>query len=251
MFSGALAGLLKVVAVGLTAAGLSAGVYFLAQAGEDASQRAQSRVTPAMSPEPLSPPQDARPTQTPSAPTPTFPPADITPPPDIDTSNWKTYESPLGFTIKYPASWTLRDYETEGLAPGTVKILNKRAQEVGAPADEPTEVWDSGQSWVEINPDPIPRFDITALRSLCGANEPAEPGRSISVREATFSGRPALHCRGDHPTPAGGRIVGETYNVKLPGDRVIAITAYAIDGDDSTLGMLQTILSTVSFEAER
>jgi hypothetical protein len=100
MLSSALVGVLRVGAVVLTAGGLGTGVYFLAPAGdgEDAGSRLQAPEATATvdAPGRLPPPR----------PTPIFPPAPITPPP-IDTSNWQTYISPLGFTIKYPPGWAV------------------------------------------------------------------------------------------------------------------------------------------------
>ena len=234
------------IAVLLTAGGMSAGVYFLVQAGdaEDASQ-VQGQATATAQAGPLSPPQDVI---IPPIPTPTFPPAPT--PPAIDTSDWLTYESPLGFTIKYPPGWLLESTDIEALAQGRVKIFNEKAQR---PAVGELSDGGSGEAWIEIAPLSYPpRLDVDELFLICGVEDEsmARSGYSVRAREVTFSGLPAVSCVQEGPTPNGRlRINVDLFWVGLPSGSVGRIAAYAVDGGEGTFGLLQAILATVSFDS--
>lgn len=262
MFSGALAGALKFGVVAVTAAGLGGSVYFIAQVGDadDATSRLQAPATAVQTPgQPSTPPPN-----TPPIPTPLDTPSTDTPA-TLDTSEWPTYSSPLGFTIKYPPGWEVREQEPPQLSPadqqmvdggliplpatGAAKIVNEKWQDVAALVDGPTEILDSGLAWMEIGPGLLPEFDSAALLEACGANEPQEPGHSNTVTTATFAGLPAVQCIGDHTRPGAGRIVGNGYDIGLPSGRVIGITAYAVDGVPETFQLLEAMLASVSFEA--
>ena len=148
MFSGTLAGALRVGAVLLTAGGMAGGVYFVVQVGErnDATQLQAQATATAVTGEPLSPPNQI------GAPTATPPPPAATPP-AIDTSDWLTYESPLGFTIKHPPGWLLQNMDVPGLPVGRVGIANERAQEVAPLRDHHKEdSFFGGEAWFEILP---------------------------------------------------------------------------------------------------
>ena len=138
MLSSALAGMLRAGAVVLTAGALGGGVYFLVQAGDsqdpspEDSTRLQAPSGPTATveaPSDLSPPADlSGPVKVKAPPTPTFPPAPIADP-GIDTSDWKTYTSRYGFTLKYPPGWVLKDNEPLGSPPGTVRLMDQEVQQ--------------------------------------------------------------------------------------------------------------------------
>ncbi|MCH7512100.1 MAG: hypothetical protein IIB19_07020, partial [Chloroflexi bacterium] len=222
MLSDLSAGMLRVGIVLLAAGALAGGVYLLAQADDErAASSLETPAATALSPGPLSPP------------------ADIGAPPDVDTSGWLTYTSPLGFTIKYPPGWAV----VIGDIPERAKIFNEKAQEerarriaVGALAGVAR-----GEAWIEISPDVYPHFVVKELLQICRPDNlsPSETGVS-EPSEITFAGLPAVHCPGE---------VRDLYLVGLPSGRVIGITAYAVDVGDATAGLLQAIMATVSFEA--
>lgn len=248
MLSGALAGLLKVVAVGLTAAGLSASVYFLVQASdnEDAARRAQSPVTPASSSEPLSPPQVALPTQTPSAPTPTFPPADITPPPDIDTSDWKTYESPEGFSLRYPSDWTVLSGPPNFrvVSPEAARAIAQEEVDRNTPGMAEVAVWfDKGSLDVDAILQDCERPDELSLEG-----ESPDAGSVV-----TFLGRRAVRC-----VQSGIEVEGEpsrsaqwfgvTYFIELSPGRVITASGYVVPNGAVKFDLLEAIIGSLSLE---
>jgi hypothetical protein len=257
MVSGALAGLLKGGAVALTAGGLATGIYLAVQVGEEEdANRAQTVQTPAVTSTALSPPnQVVRPTAQPTI-TPTYVLAPSpTAPTGVDTSNWKTYESPLGFTLKYPPGWTIKDYESEGQAPGTVKILNETAtagfaERLGAGQLEGAK---SGEAWIEISHNSSTRFDVHELFLICGVEDQSirESGLSVEAAEVTFASRRAVSCAQEGPAPDGqSRIDVISYWIGAPSGGVTGITAYALDANEDSSRLLATILSSVSFEAE-
>ena len=249
MLSGMLVGSLRVGAVLLTAGGMSAGVYFLVQAGdaENASQ-VQGQATATAEAGQLSPPQDVL---IPPVPTPTFPPAPT--PPAIDTSDWLTYESPLGFTIKYPPGWLPENTDIEGLVQGRAKIFNEKAQEGRAQRLAVGELsgGGSGEAWIEIVPLTYPpRFDLNELFQICRPDNPLVPEPEPANRrdQVTFAGRPAVRCTGEGTTASGQlRINVDVFWVDLPSGSVGHIAVYAIHGADETFELLQAMLASVTF----
>ncbi|MEX1254957.1 MAG: hypothetical protein WEE64_11525 [Dehalococcoidia bacterium] len=247
MLSGALAGLLKVGAVALTAGGLATGIYLAVQVGEEEdANRAQTVETPSTISTALSPPnQVVRPTITPTyvlAPSPT-------PPTGVDTSDWKTYESPLGFTLKYPPGWAIKDYQSEGLAPGTVKILNEAATRgfaarLGAGELEGAE---SGEAWLDISPDAFPTFDAAGIIHACAPERVLEDPREVSL-----GGQPAVHCvqEGASPFAPETTLRTDTYWVRLPSGRVAGISAYTVDGDAATIQIVGAAAATFWVQAK-
>lgn len=199
-----LAGLLRIGVVAVAAGGLGAGVYFMAEGGQEGGgDRLQ-----------------ARPTQTRTVPTPS-----VTPGP-LDTSDWKTYTSALGFTIKYPPTWAVVQFDPDN---NYVRILNERAQteharRVAEGIDE--EAPKSGEAWIELGPGP-PKFDVEGLFGICG-------GTATTV---TFQDLPAVRCG------------SSVYWIGLPSGSVVQISSPAVEAGPDTLGMLASMLSTVSFNS--
>ena len=251
MLSGVLVGALRVGAVLLTAGGLGTGVYFLVQAGDaDDALQLQGQATATAQAGQLSPPQDV---VIPPIPTPTFPPAPT--PPAIDTSDWLTYESPLGFTIKYPPGWLPESTDSEAFAQGRVKIFNEKAQVERAKRRAVGELsgGGSGEAWIEIAPLSYPpRLDVAELFLLCGVEDEsmARSGYSVRASEVTFSGLPAVSCVQEGLTTNGLlRINVDLIWVGLPSGNVGRIGGSVIEGTDETFELLQAILATVSFES--
>ena len=232
MGSGVLAGLLKLVAVGAAAGGLATGVYFLAQADGDDDPLSQTTQTAVQV----------------STSTPSAHPAGPTPP-AIDTSDWLTYESPLGFTIKYPPTWVVQEFP--GDPSGLVKILNERRQETIGQLPPSGEGAQSGDAWVEISLGGLPRFDVEGLFRICGVDDASirQSGLSVQATRTTFAGLPAVHCvqEGPNTFDPQQQITVQVYWVGLPSDAVVGIRAYAVDQDATVAQTIQTVLSSASF----
>lgn len=152
-----------------------------------------------------------------------------------DQAQWKTYESPLGFSMRYPPSWKVETYDG-----GLTKILNEKRQVQTA-----IEGGDSGEAWVEIGQDAIPSYDAQALRESC------ESGGSGVATGVTLAGRTAVHCM----WPDDGKDVysglpswGQVYWVNFPPAHALSLVTYAIDTDRATHELLNSILATISFE---
>ncbi len=241
MLSGALAAILKVGAVAVTTAGLGAGVYFLAQAGEgqDAADRVQAPAT-IETPGQLSPPNVIALTATPAEPTPTFPPAPITPPPNIDTSDWKTYESPLGFSLKSPPDWIVQDKEANGLPRGTARIIEGATWK----GIESGEIVNEGGTarlppgrfaiWLDIAGTQR-QFDAAWEVSVCVPENRAvgAPHPDQQATLVTFAGRPAVVCSSTDLSRDGGhRFAGVHYAFALPSGATVMIGATTIDANE-------------------
>ena len=260
MFSGALAGALKLGIVAVTAAGLGTSVYFIAEVGDagDETSRLQApataQPTPDEAPDQLSPPNDIT-TPTPDttpAPTPTFPPAPT--PPAVDTSDWKTYTSPLGFSIKYPPDWVVT--EEDSLSTGTARITRPLAEGVGAgdvAIEGGTVRLPPGVSvaWVEIAPMPFPaEFDAATLIELCTPRTlPAlTSDRTQEITRVTVAGQPAVRCHGEGPDRNGDNlIIGTAYQIGLPDGGVFIVTAYVAGNDAAALALNHVLLASISF----
>ncbi|MCH7718611.1 MAG: hypothetical protein IIB21_04000 [Chloroflexi bacterium] len=265
MLSSALVAVLRVGAVVLTAGGLGTGVYFLAPAGEgeDAASRLQAPEATAV--------VDAPGLQPPSRPTLTFPPAPVTPRP-IDTANWRTYSSPLGFTIKYPPGWVVEEQAPPSLSPveeqmvrgGAIPpppsagaiILNERMRDLKETGeiiiDGGTVIMPQGSSvaWFEISPMPFPpQFDANVLFEFCQPDDPPlpEPGRIREATEAAFAGRPAVRCFTEGLDRSGEHwVTTDAYWIAPASGGMLSIVAYAFDGDERTFGLIRAMLASVS-----
>ncbi|MCH8902029.1 MAG: hypothetical protein IIC88_06990, partial [Chloroflexi bacterium] len=158
MLSSPLASMLRVGVVLLAAGALAGGVYLLAQADDE--RAASSLETPAANA--LSPP------------------ADIGAPPDVDTSGWPTYTSPLGFTIKYPPGWRVEEFENLGLPLGTARITKQHPAGTGEIVIEGGTVRlppGLTHAWIEIYPiSDTPLYPAKARLQGCGTEAP-QPDR--------------------------------------------------------------------------
>jgi hypothetical protein len=192
MLSGALVGLLRVGAVGLAAGGLGAGVYFVAQSGgdEDTDSSVQAPATETLAaPTALSPPSSTPTAGATLEPTPALP--------AVDTSDWKTYYSPLGFSLRYPPDWTvemLNDRHVRFVNPVTVQVQEDAvAQGRLYMGRHPV----AGEAGFGVQLGSSPGFDVDGLRRSCEREPyPEEPGHTMRADETTFLGLRAVHCSG-------------------------------------------------------
>ena len=130
-------------------------------------------------------------------PTPTLSSPVVTPP-TIDTSDWKTYRTSSGVSIRYPPTWAVQKFP--GDPSGFVKLLNEHRQETVAQLPTQTEGGRSGDAWVDISPWGQVRFEVDELLQLCQPQSPAD-GQGV-VRDAvevTVVGQPAVWCVSQGP----------------------------------------------------
>jgi hypothetical protein len=228
VLGGALAGALKVGAVLAVTAGMGGGVYLIAQAGEGDSSNSNLQAPEAT----ITDSSTLVPSATSVAGTPSAaatstasPPGDSAPTAsETDTSNWRTYESPLGVSIRYPAAWMVVAFDS---SVHYVRIMNPRAQEEyerrtaeGIVEEEPGP----GEAWIELGAGP-PVYDAAGLIATCGG----------SAAETAFAGQPAVRC--------GSRI----FWVRGPSGSVVQIAAPSVDQDATTVQLINSILATVQF----
>jgi hypothetical protein len=252
MLSGALVGLLRVGAVALAAGGLGAGVYFVAQSGgdEDTDSSVQAPATETLTaPTALSPPSSA-----PTADATLEPTAAL---PAVDTSDWKTYDSPLGFTLKYPPDWTV-----EMLNDKHVRFVNPRT--VQAQEDAISQGWLyvgrhplAGEAGFGVQFGAAPGFNVDILHQSCEQPPyPEEPGHTRRAENTTFLGLKAVRCsgtssvrgyanRGDTSTVVLESI-GETYWVEYPQASTMTLGGGVVLPSNDDVGVISAILS--SFE---
>lgn len=256
MLSSALAGVLRVGAVVLTAGGLGSGVYFLLPAGEgeDGVSRLQApeAVATAEGPGPLSPPEEVivppPPPPTPAfpPPTPAFPPP-ITPSP-IDTSAWRTYDSPEGFSLKYPPDWLVRTEEGTAL---DVSFLNPATVRA---FDEAMERGDihvprvAGMTELRVILPNSARFDPGSVVQTCESPDALTGGPPGRARLVTFAGRAAVFCEGLHRVGSGEDTLAVGYSVEFPPGHTSIVAWRTTPPTSSDLSTIAAIVSSFSFQ---
>lgn len=206
MFGGVLAGALKVVAVAATTAAIGGGIYLLAQTSDDDSSSSTLQAPEASATVDI--------TATAVVPTPTPVPSQPTATSsEIDTSNWNTYESKYGFSIKYPPDWVLQrsaspDPGPEGIDLGeSVWLMNPLFANASAEAQArhggPSE-FEPPQGGIKIEISVIQssastesRFDPVVLKSVCqeARVSPDDPAGAFSAQDTTVSASPAVECQ--------------------------------------------------------
>ena len=247
MFSGALAGALRVGAVLVTTGAMAGGVYFVVQVGErdDATQFQAQATATTIAGEQLSPPNQIG-----------EPPGPIPTPPAIDTSDWLTYESPLGFTIKYPPGWVVETYDDPEGPRGHARIIDTRTLDA---FETNTVVMEGGTviipkgftvAWIDIDSASSPsQFDIDEHLRRCEPKGQSE----VTAHDAsvvTFAGRPAVRCFAEGPSADGEFWArGESYTVSLASGRIMTVIVPAYNADQTTVELVKSIPSTLSFEA--
>ncbi len=244
MFSGALAGVLKVGAVAITAAGLGTSVYFIAQVGdaEDETSRLQAPATALQTPYQLSPPNTLTPTPTTS---PTFPPAPITPP-AVDTSDWKRYTSPQGFSVRFPPDWRAR-------ARGSLRLLNPptaHRYDDALAAGEVHVRYVAGMAEFRVSIGGWDRFEPDSLIDQCqspGVLYDDPPGQAKLV---TFLGRRAVLCErilfADVGFSEPTELLG--YRVEFPPGHTSTISLWATNLTPEDTATMAGILSSFRFD---
>ncbi|MEX1254915.1 MAG: hypothetical protein WEE64_11315 [Dehalococcoidia bacterium] len=237
MLSSALAGLLKVGAVALTAGGLATGIYLAVQVGqEEDADRAQTGDTPAATSTALSPPnQVVRPTAKPTI-TPTYVLAPSpTPPTGIDTSDWKTYTSPDGYSFKYPPDWTLEEEPP----------LSVISPEVVRSAGQPGEGSTPGMADVEVSFERSDGFPVNAIIENCERPDPLSlpTDRPDTAGIVTLLGHRAVECRqsGINPT-SRAQWLGLSYIIDFSPDTVIKLTGYVVPKGNVNLATVEAII---------
>ena len=229
MLSGVLAGALRIGVVALASGGLAGGVYLLVQVGEgeDASrlQAPQATITaPA-------------PTPTPPAAIPT-PPGPAATPPEIDTSDWLTYTSPLGFTIKYPPGWTVE------LGLPNIRVVSPETAQAIA---EEFPGWRPGMAEVGFYIE-ADTFDANVIIENC-LQPPAlgYPGDQPDTASAvTFLGRRAVLCvqseRG-RDDPTSPQRLGLGYVVELTPDTLLTVYGFVVPEGAIQFPLLEAMFS--------
>ena len=263
MVAGALAGLLKVGAVALTAGGLATGIYFAVQVSEDEDAERLQAPTAAATSTALSPPnQVVAPTPKPTAtpryvlePSPTAPTG-------VDTSDWKTYVSPEGYSFKYPPDWTLAENPPGGYRvrldnPVLVQHLeNLRAE--GVTGTEFGAVPGIARFTIGLGSAP---FDMAFLILTCAETE------NLFVRDdppnqataTTFAGRSAVRCGGVDLWRAAAGQPSETleatgpgtYWIEFPRGQTATISAFAISATPDDLGTLEAMLNSFTITSSQ
>ncbi len=260
--SGVLAGLAKVGLVAVSVGGLAAGAYFAYQIGPGGSADADvpagatapaSPTVPQATLTPTTEPTVAPPTPSPSATAVrTLPPTPMEP--AVDTSDWETFASPLGFDIKYPPGWTIVESPLNSVLSSVplerVKIFNpiaerenRRLAKGPAVGSLPTP----GAAWLAIFANPLPSFDEGALMRICGTESQRQSGSALAS-VTTVAGRPAILCiqRG---LALGGELSFETRTlwINVQGDKVIHISSYMVEGSEQDVPLLEAALSSTAF----
>ncbi len=262
MFSGMLAGFLKVAAVAVVTGGFVGGIYWAVQISEseDNSPLVQAETTLTAEPSPLASPTLST---TPPRPTPSPP---LGTPPAIDTSAWLTYTSPFGFSFEYPPDWTLNvadlsappivlGEDTSGQAislenPGVVQAIQE-ALEANDMRPSEFSVPSGGIKFDFIVPSGAVRGAFDAQQSVDQCETSVYPDDpeldSIrSVEETTISGRPAVIC--DVSEVFQG--VREQYtrrSIQLLSGRALHIYPLTFDLAPSGRAQMDAVIASLSF----
>ena len=182
-------------------------------------------------------------TTTPPPPTATQPPPALTLPPPleptsgIDTSDWQTYESPLGFELQYPPDWTL-----DIVSDSQMRILDltyKTALDDAIAAGQVNAGLPPipGAAQFSVIADISPGFDAGQLIGSCGGD---------AVR-ATFLGRAAVHCRGTGTLTDTLTSAGHSYWVEFPPGHTMLVGGSVISEDVPDLAVVEAILNSFRF----
>ena len=157
--------------------------------------------------------------------------------PGIDTSEWRSYISPLGFELQYPPDWTLdivSDSQMRILDPAYKKALDDAIAAghvgVGLPPLP-------GASQFSVIADISPGFDVDHLIGSCGND---------ALRE-TFLGRAAIHCPGTGTLTDTLSTAGHSYWVEFPPGHTILVGGSVISESAPDLAIVEAILSTFRF----
>lgn len=218
---------------------VAAGVLFALDGGSDATEQLQA------------PPA----TETAATPAATPLPDLVFEQTDIDTSNWVTYESPLGFSIKYPPEWKLDEADpSTGVALGTARITMRQPEGTrivieGGGAFLPPGVM---HDWLEISP-----VEGTAVYPLeerftgC-ITEPPDPARPERIRQGSTGlvlGRTAGRCFTQGLDRTGGHLgTAYAHTIALSDDLALSLVFNVWDADEAMFDLTEAMLGTLYFE---
>ena len=160
---------------------------------------------------------------------------------DIDTSEWRSYASPLGFELQYPPDWTL-----DIVSDNQMRILDltyKKALDdaiaagqvdVGLPPIP-------GASQFSVIADISQGFDVDFLIGSCGND----------ALRVTFLARDAVYCPGTGTVTETLTSAGQSYWVEFPAGHTMLIGGSMIWEDAPDLRVVEAILGSFEFtEAE-
>ena len=155
----------------------------------------------------------------------------------IDTSDWQTYESPLGFELQYPPDWTL-----DIVSDSQMRILDltyKTALDDAIAAGQVDAGLPPipGAAQFSVIADISPGFDAVQLIGSCGSD---------AVR-ATFLGRAAVHCRGTGTLTDTLTSAGHSYWVEFPPGHTMLVGGSVISEDVPDLAVVEAILNSFRF----
>ena len=155
----------------------------------------------------------------------------------IDTSEWRSYVSPLGFELQYPPDWTLdivSDSQMRIVDPTYKKALDNAMaagqEDVGLPPLP-------GASQFSVIADISPGFDVDLLIGSCGND----------ALQTTLVGRAAIHCPGTGTVTDTLSSAGHSYWVEFPPGHTMLVGGSVISEDAPDLAIVEAILSTFRF----
>ena len=165
------------------------------------------------------------------------PASTTTPSPAVDTSEWRTYASPLGFELQYPPDWTLdivSDDQMRIVDPAYKQALDDAIAagqgDVGLPPIP-------GASQFSVIADISPGFDVDQLIGSCGND---------AVR-TTLLGRDAIRCPGTGTLTDTLRSAGTSYWVEFPPGHTMLVGGSVISEGTPELTILDAILGSFRF----
>lgn len=237
MFSFAASNILRVGALVLAGGAIAGGFYLYSETRGDDDRRVQAPAATA------SPGVTSSPAATSS------PSADATPttPDPIDTSDWETYNSPLGVAIEYPPDWNLRgpfDATGEPTASGDyVVIANPVADESGELGDTP------GVMRVSLRPypgafDPVLFSEICELPAGVQPRDPFDGPPDTSV-QLTVESQDAVLCIAEDLTPARLPSFGFLLWIEMPSGEVVEVASGVVAPSGDDVAVARAIVDSV------
>ena len=156
---------------------------------------------------------------------------------EIDTSEWPTFSSPLGFELRYPPDWTL-DIVSESqmriVDPAYKEALDDAIAsgqgDVGLPPIP-------GASQFSVISDISPGFDVDQLIGSCGND---------AIR-TTLLGRAAIQCPGTGTLTDTLSSVGTSYWIEFPPGHTMLVGGSVISEGTPDLAIIDAMLGSFRF----